>query len=84
MKQCSEHFKICKNSLKCQKCAKVFDKLNIYHAHITICDGLDKYKCSGCGMCFSEKSRLTITCISVERSSHVRDVVFHFRTGKNC
>ena len=23
--------------------------------HINICNGLHQYKCSGCGMCFSEK-----------------------------
>ena len=55
--QCSEHFIICRSSLKCQKCDTVFDKLSIYHAHVTICDGLHKYKCSGCGMCFHEKKQ---------------------------
>ena len=64
---------------------KFLQKLSLYHAHVTICHGLHQYKCSGCGMCFSEKkTRLIITCISVERRSHVGDVVFHFRTGKNC
>ena len=58
-------------------------KLSLYHAQAMICNGLHQYKCSGCLMCFSEKTRPTITCISVERSSHVGDVAFHFRTGKN-
>ena len=57
IKQCSEHFKICRRSLKCQKCNQVFNKLTIYHAHVSICNGLHEYKCSGCGMCFSDKKK---------------------------
>ena len=62
IKQHCEHFKICRSSLKCQKCDTVFDKLTIYHAHVTICNGLHKYKCSGCGKCFSEKKQ-TYNCM---------------------
>ena len=32
-------------------------KLILYHAHVTICNDLHQYKCSGCGMCFSEKNK---------------------------
>ena len=37
----------------------------------------------GCAL-VKKKTRFTITYISVERHSHVGDVVCHFRTGKNC
>ena len=57
VKQHRDHYKICKTSLKCKKCDQIFDKLHICHAYVSICDGLDKYKCSGCGMCFTDRKR---------------------------
>ena len=42
IKECSDHFKICRTSLKCKKCNIVFPKLNVYHAHANICNGLDQ------------------------------------------
>ena len=54
-KECHNHYKICKSSLKCTKCNKSFDKLCTFHAHENICTGLDKFKCSGCGLCFVDK-----------------------------
>ena len=55
VKECSDHSKICRTSLKCKKCKWVFHKLSTHNGHVSICDGLNKYKCSGCGMCFTEK-----------------------------
>ena len=54
-KQCHNHYKICKTSLKCIKHNKSFDKPCAFHAHENICKGLDKFKCSGCGLCFVDK-----------------------------
>ena len=34
---------------------------------MNICAGLDKFKCSGCGLCFVDKKRLIIICIIVEK-----------------
>ena len=35
-----------------QKCHQIFDQLHTYDAYVSMCDGLDRYKCSGCGLCF--------------------------------
>ena len=68
MKECSDHFKICKTSLKCKKYNQIFNKLSTYNGYVSICNDLNKYKCSGCGMCFTEKRRVIITCIAVLKS----------------
>ena len=65
VKEHSDHFKICKTSVKCKNCNQVFNKLSTCNGHVSICDGLNKYKCSSCGMCFTEKRRVIITCIVV-------------------
>ena len=52
-----DHYQICKTSLKCTKCGQMFDKLHTYHGHVNICDDLDKFKCSGCGLCFVDKKK---------------------------
>ena len=49
--------KFVNSSLKCTKCDQMFDKLHTYHGHVNICDGLDKFKCSGCGLCFVDKKK---------------------------
>ena len=46
-----------KLSLKCIKCNKSFDRLRTFHAHKNICTGLDKFKCSGCGLCFIDNKK---------------------------
>ena len=35
----------------------MFHRLSTYNGHVSICDGLNKYKCSGCGMCSTEKRK---------------------------
>ena len=67
-KECHNHYQMCKTSLKCIKCDKLFDTLCTFHGHVNICDGLDKFKCSGCGLCFVDKKRLIIIYIIVEKS----------------
>ena len=57
VRQHCDHYKICKSSLKCTKCDQIFNKLHTYHVHVNICDGLDKYKCSGCGLCFIDRKK---------------------------
>ena len=79
--ECQNHYKICKSSLKCIKCNKSFDKLHTFHAHENICTGLDKFKCSVCGLCFVDKKKLIIICIIVRKSSHAEGVVCHFMIG---
>ena len=44
--------------MTCIKCDKIFDTLHTYHAHVSICDGVDRYKCSGCGTCFTDKKKV--------------------------
>ena len=56
-RECQNHYKICRSSLICLKCNKSFDKLCTFQAHGNICAGLDKFKCSVCGLCFSDKKK---------------------------
>ena len=56
-KQCHDHYKTCKTSLTCKKCHQKFDKLHTYDAHVSMCDGLDRYKCSGCGLSFIDHKK---------------------------
>ena len=83
VKQCCDHYKICKTSLKCKKCNQIFDKLHIYHAHVSICDGLDKYKCSGWGMCFTDRKKTYNHMYNCRKNWHVRGVVCHFKSGSH-
>ena len=78
MREYHDHYQICKSSLKCTKCDQIFDKLCTYHGHVNICDGLDKFKCSGCGLCFLIKRRVIIIHTIVEKNWHVKGVVCHF------
>ena len=69
------------SSLKCLKCNKSFDKLCTFQAHENICTGLDKFKCSVCGSCFTDKNRLIIIYIIVGKSSRAEGVVCYFMIG---
>ena len=57
VKQWHNHYKICKNSLICKKCNKIFETLHTYDAHVGICDGVDRYKCLGCNTCFTGRKK---------------------------
>ena len=48
-----KHFQICKQSLKCEKCEQCSDQVRKYHAHVEVCNGLDKYKCYICQVEFT-------------------------------
>ena len=51
------HFKICRQSLWCEKCEKFFDQVRRYSAHVNICNGLDKYKCYVCYVEFTNSKK---------------------------
>ena len=51
VKECRTHFQFCKQSFKCEK---GFDQVRRYHAHVKICNGLDKYKCYICKVEFTD------------------------------
>ena len=46
-------FQICKQSFQCEICEKCFDQVRRYHAHVDVCNGLDKYKCYICHVEFT-------------------------------
>ena len=48
-----KHFKIFRQSLRCEKCEKFFDQVKRYHAHVDIGNGLDNYKCYICHVEFT-------------------------------
>ena len=48
--------------------------------HMNICTGLDKFKCSGCGLCFVDKKAHN-HMYNCRKSSHAEGVVCHFMIG---
>ena len=49
------HIQMCRKSLTCGKCTKVFDDVKSFEIHISVCTGESKYKCYVCGRKFMMK-----------------------------
>ena len=43
--------------MTCKKCDKICDTLHTYDAHVGMCNGVDRYKCSGCKTCFTDRKK---------------------------
>ena len=68
------HIQMCRKSLTCGKCTKVFDDVKSFEIHISVCTGESKYKCHVCGRKFHDE----VTC-----SEHIKNCTGKL-VCKNC
>ena len=83
MREHRDHYQICKISLKCTKCDQLFDKLHTYHGYVNIRDGLDKFKCSNCGLCFVDKKKAYNHMYNCRKKLTVKGVVCCLAIGNH-